>query len=387
VDVANPSGLLTSTIAGSIKRTGLVTSWASQDNLGSNRVMSFMTGGAATTKHDYGPFGQPLTSNGAVVLNTKGYINQRYDAETGLQYLNARYFDPLLGRFLNPDSLDPNLPGVDFNRYAYSGNDPVNRSDPSGLASTSWTNASGGTSTGNWTSSGPIAGGNYSYSWANSFGTYTITKSPYISSTTSNTVAVFQSSAPGTPVSGLAIAIANGLASKRNGGGPARHAGLSAGQYGPGYKPSINPASNSGTSSKDFPAYRVALGAYGFTTYKKAVDVANEILYRLYLDNPYEYTTYIYTLAGLWGFGNIYTSYLVEHVNQNVAYLNAVSLGGGYESVIAGIHTHPGGMLGYDSNGPSSHDLSGWGSAAKNCSCSFDGYISIEGELTGPYGP
>ncbi len=91
-----------------------------------------MAGGPATSKHDYGPFGQPLTSNGSVVLNAKGYINQRFDAETGLEYLNARYYDSNLARFLNPDTFDPTQQGVGTNRYAYAGNDPINASDPGG---------------------------------------------------------------------------------------------------------------------------------------------------------------------------------------------------------------------------------------------------------------
>jgi hypothetical protein len=40
--------------------------------------------------------------------------------------------DPVLGRFLSPDTWDPTLPGVGTNRYAYAGNDPVNKSDPGG---------------------------------------------------------------------------------------------------------------------------------------------------------------------------------------------------------------------------------------------------------------
>ena len=63
---------------------------------------------------------------------SKGYINQRYDAESGLMYLHARYDDPLGGRFLTPDTWDPILQGVDINRYAYAGNDPINQSDPNG---------------------------------------------------------------------------------------------------------------------------------------------------------------------------------------------------------------------------------------------------------------
>ena len=34
--------------------------------------------------------------------------------------------DPQGFRFLSPDTWNPELPGVDFNRYAYAGNDPVN---------------------------------------------------------------------------------------------------------------------------------------------------------------------------------------------------------------------------------------------------------------------
>ncbi|MCB1433672.1 MAG: RHS repeat-associated core domain-containing protein [Alphaproteobacteria bacterium] len=52
--------------------------------------------------------------------------------ETGLQYLHARYYDSDLGRFLSPDTWDPILAGVDINRYAYAGNDPINGSDPNG---------------------------------------------------------------------------------------------------------------------------------------------------------------------------------------------------------------------------------------------------------------
>ncbi|CAN7490281.1 hypothetical protein LJR235_003295 [Pararhizobium sp. LjRoot235] len=35
-------------------------------------------------------------------------------------------------RFISPDTMDPTMSGVGTNRYAYSGNDPVNKSDPNG---------------------------------------------------------------------------------------------------------------------------------------------------------------------------------------------------------------------------------------------------------------
>jgi RHS repeat-associated protein len=49
------------------------------------------------------------------------------DADTGLYYLRARYYDPEIGRFLGQDP----IPAV--NLYAYVGNNPVNYVDPSGL--------------------------------------------------------------------------------------------------------------------------------------------------------------------------------------------------------------------------------------------------------------
>ena len=61
----------------------------------------------------------------------KGYY---YDVETSLYYLNTRYYDPEIGRFISPDSVDYLDPTTinGLNLYAYCGNDPVNYADPSG---------------------------------------------------------------------------------------------------------------------------------------------------------------------------------------------------------------------------------------------------------------
>jgi RHS repeat-associated protein len=132
VNGVNPRGLLTSYLNADVKREGAITSWGLKDHLASNRLMTYMAGGQATSRHDYGPYGNPLTTNGSTILNGKSYINERFDPETGLQYLHARYYDPDLGRFLTPDTWDPTIAEVDVNRYAYAGNDPVNFSDANG---------------------------------------------------------------------------------------------------------------------------------------------------------------------------------------------------------------------------------------------------------------
>jgi len=81
----------------------------------------------------YTPFGDPTTATLlASTPEEHSFIGERFDASTGLLYLNARYYDPLLGRFLQPDWWEVRQAGVGTNRYSYSFNDPVNLSDRNG---------------------------------------------------------------------------------------------------------------------------------------------------------------------------------------------------------------------------------------------------------------
>jgi RHS repeat-associated protein len=63
---------------------------------------------------------------------THSFIGERLDRDSGLMFLNARYYDPDLCMFTQPDWWEVTHPGVGTNRYAYSGNDPVNWADPKG---------------------------------------------------------------------------------------------------------------------------------------------------------------------------------------------------------------------------------------------------------------
>ena len=62
------------------------------------------------------------------------YRGYYYDTETGLYYLNSRYYNPEFGRFINVDSelagVGGNMQG--YNLFAYCFNNPVNMSDPDG---------------------------------------------------------------------------------------------------------------------------------------------------------------------------------------------------------------------------------------------------------------
>lgn len=66
-------------------------------------------------------------------LNPFRYKGYYYDTDTGLYYLQSRYYNPEWGRFLNADSiLDTQQGLIGTNMYAYCANNPVNNIDSDG---------------------------------------------------------------------------------------------------------------------------------------------------------------------------------------------------------------------------------------------------------------
>jgi len=110
---------------------GASVTWLHPDHLGS-AVAGTGTTGSVVWRESEQPFGEDWVS-AAANDNQAGYTGHIEDAATGLVYMQARYYDPIIGRFLanDPVGFSPQRPDM-FNRYAYAGNDPVNAVDLDG---------------------------------------------------------------------------------------------------------------------------------------------------------------------------------------------------------------------------------------------------------------
>lgn len=91
--------------------------------------------GNITARFDYTPYGKSIASLGAPP-NGPGYTGHVNDPDTGLVYMQARYYDPEMGRFLSVDPISPAAGNLfNFNRYDYTSNNPINHTDPDGRCS------------------------------------------------------------------------------------------------------------------------------------------------------------------------------------------------------------------------------------------------------------
>ena len=86
------------------------------------------------TSYDYDPYGKVISATGTLAgvnpLRYRGYV---YDWETGFYYLQSRYYDPTIGRFLNVDGYVSTGQGIiGHNMFAYCGNNPVINEDKTG---------------------------------------------------------------------------------------------------------------------------------------------------------------------------------------------------------------------------------------------------------------
>ena len=78
--------------------------------------------------------GSAITSSGhAAIKNPLRYRGYYYDSETGFYYLQSRYYDPQIGRFISVDGYVSTGQGLlGCNMFAYCSNNPITKSDSSG---------------------------------------------------------------------------------------------------------------------------------------------------------------------------------------------------------------------------------------------------------------
>jgi RHS repeat-associated protein len=119
---------------------GTILAYVHTDHLGSSAVLTDANGVVVrrTRYHVFGELKSNVLQAGAPVTTpdpAQKYTGQQLDADTGLLYYGARWYDAHYGRFVSPDSIVPDpLDPQSLNRYAYVRNSPLNATDPSGHA-------------------------------------------------------------------------------------------------------------------------------------------------------------------------------------------------------------------------------------------------------------
>ena len=105
------------------------TTFIHTDRLGSPVARTNSTGRVESRRH-YQPFGDTYEAPNDDI----GYTGHKYDNDLGLSYMQARYYDPVIGRFYSNDPVGFTGEVDTFNRYAYAANNPYKYVDPNGEA-------------------------------------------------------------------------------------------------------------------------------------------------------------------------------------------------------------------------------------------------------------
>lgn len=121
--------LLAVTMTGLIDSANAAVTYVHTDHLGSV-VAESNSAGQITKRFHYKPFGESIEQQ----QDDIGYAAHKFDTDLGLSYMEARYYDPILGRFYGNDPVGyvADNPVMSFNRFMYVNNNPYNYTDPDG---------------------------------------------------------------------------------------------------------------------------------------------------------------------------------------------------------------------------------------------------------------
>jgi RHS repeat-associated protein len=141
----DPSGTLTKNyFAGPLlvaRNAGGVVNYFHGDRLGSTRLLTDKDG-ASVGGYDYRAFGEQVPRGGTAATDIR-FTGHRSAVGTGignysdLIFMNARFYDPVLARFISADSLIPDgSRSQALDHYAYAYNNPISNVDPTGHSPT-----------------------------------------------------------------------------------------------------------------------------------------------------------------------------------------------------------------------------------------------------------
>ncbi|MEH1127940.1 RHS repeat domain-containing protein [Micromonospora sp. CPCC 206061] len=106
--------------------------WLASDHHGTGQWV--VNGDTLTaTVRRYDPFGNPRSASSSGWPDQRGFIGGIDNADVGLTTIGAREYDPTAGRFISADPIANYLNPQQLNGYAYASNNPIAKSDPSGL--------------------------------------------------------------------------------------------------------------------------------------------------------------------------------------------------------------------------------------------------------------
>lgn len=123
----------TGTVIGQREAGGANSYYVHPDALGST-VNVTNASGVEQSDWEYDPYGQLLSSStGNPPVNWR-YAGQYRSEPLSLYKMGHRFYDPKIGRWTQQDPIDQSSDLHEGNRYSYVGGNPVNFTDPRGLA-------------------------------------------------------------------------------------------------------------------------------------------------------------------------------------------------------------------------------------------------------------